>query len=266
LSLHETYAWKVVLDYLDRFGDFSTVSKDMSIQESVLLRESDLVLAPSRSLFEEIRGISRNCLLIPNSGDFEHFYPKGKRLKPLLQHLKRPILGYYGAISDWFDSEMVGWLAASHPEWNFVLIGSTYGADLRPFDGLENIHLLGEKRYQDLPAYLNQFDVCIIPFKKTPLTEVTNPAKLYEFLSAGKPVVATQLEELTYYRDYVELANTEDEWLRAVNRALGEEKTETLFEKRTAFARQNTWTMRGIELQRAIAVLFTDKSLKSLDS
>jgi glycosyltransferase involved in cell wall biosynthesis len=259
LSLRESFAWKIVLDYLDRFGDFSTVSKDMSAQETILLRESDLVLAPSRTLFEEIKGVSRNCLLIPNSGDFEHFYTKGKSFKPLLRHLKRPILGYYGAISDWFDSELVGWLAASHPEWNFVLIGSTYGADLRPFDGLDNIHLLGEKKYQDLPAYLNQFDICIIPFKKTPLTEVTNPVKLYEFLSAGKPVVATCLKELMHYKDYVDLASTEEEWLWAVNRALSEAKTEMLFEKRTAFARQNTWVMRGSQLHAAITALFENE-------
>ena len=88
---------------------------------------------------------------------------------------------------------------------------------------------------------------------------MTNPVKLYEFLSAGKPVVATRLKELMHYKDYVELASTEEEWLWAVNRALSEAKTETLFEKRTAFARENTWTMRGNQLHTALTALFKNE-------
>jgi hypothetical protein len=78
-------------------------------------------------------------------------------------------------------------------------------------------------------------------------------------LSAGKPVVATCLKELMHYKDYVDLASTEEEWLWAVNRALSEAKTEMLFEKRTAFARQNTWVMRGSQLHAAITALFENE-------
>src|SRR5205823_2010616 len=132
----------------------------------------------------------------------------------------RPIIGYYGAIADWFDAALVGVLARARPNWQFILIGSTFGCDLRPLNGQANLHLLGEKPYPALPAFLHAFDIAIIPFKKLPLTEATNPVKLFEYLSAGKRVVATDLAELRQYRDYVALATGPSEWLDALSDAM----------------------------------------------
>ena len=122
--------------------------------------------------------------------------------------------------------------------------------------------LLGEKPYELLPAYLHRFDCCIIPFKKVPLTEATNPVKLFEFLSAGKSVVATSLDELHYYRDYVRLASCLNEWLEAIELAL-QDNDPAERERRLRFARQNTWEDRILSIQDAIQRISQDEAFSS---
>src|SRR5207244_13576978 len=116
----------------------------------------------------------------------------------------------------------VGAIARARPESSVVLIGSTVGADLSPLEGVANVHLLGEQPYAALPGYLHAFDVCLIPFKQTPLTNATNPVKLFEYLTAGKPIVATDLAEIRQYSRYVRLVSSAEDWLPAVERALSD--------------------------------------------
>jgi glycosyltransferase involved in cell wall biosynthesis len=135
------------------------------------------------------------------------------------------------------------------------MIGSTLFADLKPVKNLSNVHLLGEKPYTEIPGYLSHFDVAIIPFKQTPLTHATNPVKMYEYLSAGKPIVATRLDEISHYDEYVRLAETRNEWEEAISESLAEERTEALLEKRFEFAKKNTWEKRAQVLEREIKKL-----------
>ena len=57
-----------------------------------------------------------------------------------------------------------------------------------------------------MPQYLYHFDACLIPFKVNSITEATDPVKMYEYLSAGKPVVSVALSELEPFREYLYLA------------------------------------------------------------
>jgi GT2 family glycosyltransferase len=125
---------------------------------------------------------------------------------------------------------------------------------------LKNVHLLEEKPYSVLPPYLHAFDVCIIPFKKTPLTEMTNPVKLFEFLSAGKAVVATDLMELRHYHHYVQLASTPAQWLLAIEKALHDHSPERVA-AHTEFARHNTWDERVAQIKQHIHSLFAKASI-----
>src|SRR5206468_2351160 len=155
--------------------------------------------------------LNSNCILIPNAVDFDHFRSAASEPPEDLKQLQKPVIGYYGAISEWFDVDLIYDLATSRPNWNFFLIGHTFGSNLNALHNLNNVHLTEEKPYTVLPDYLHAFDVCIIPFKKTPLTDATNPVKMFEFLSAGKPVVATDLAELRNYSEIIQLATGKDE-------------------------------------------------------
>ncbi|MGB9661865.1 MAG: glycosyltransferase [Moorellaceae bacterium] len=260
--LREQFGWKVVYDCMDEHGGFSTNSPAMLTLEENLSSRSDLVLATSQKLLEKQKGYSSNCLLVPNACEFEHFSVSFKTLPHEIAPLSRPIIGYYGAISDWFDTELVAAMARLKPDWSFVLIGSTFGANLAPFTDLNNVYLLGEKPYQELPAYLHAFDACIIPFKRTPLTEATNPVKFYEYLCAGKPVVSVPLPEVALYEaeKLVYLASAPEEFVEKIERAFQENRAE-MVAARQRFAQQNTWDERFARIESAIQNLYPKASI-----
>lgn len=260
--LREEFGWKVVYDCMDEHGGFSTNSPEMLTLEENLSSGSDLVLATSQKLLEEQKLYSSNCLLVPNACEFEHFSVSFKTLPHEMASLSRPIIGYYGAISDWFDTELVAAMARLKPDWCFVLIGSTFGANLAPFTGLKNVHLLGEKPYRELPVYLHAFDACIIPFKRKPLTEATNPVKFYEYLSAGKPVISVPLPEVALYEaeKLVYLASTPEEFIEKIDLALQENRAE-MVAARQRFAQQNTWEERFARIEPAIQNLYPKASI-----
>jgi GT2 family glycosyltransferase len=254
-ELRRRLGWKVLYDCMDDHAGFfeegklaSGVRDRLMANEDRLIRESDGVLATSLLLHKRIQGISPHELLLPNAADFEHFNRRPDTFPQSFEHMGRPVVGYYGAISAWFDVEMVETAAKERPSWTFVLVGSTFGADVSRLEALPNVLLLGEQPYADIPGYLHQFDVAMIPFKLVPLTEATNPVKFYEYLSAGKPVVSVPLPELAPYTDHYYEARTGLELVEQVQFACTEEPPD-LTQKRIEFAKENTWESRFEQLQ-----------------
>lgn len=257
LELQKTFGWKIIYDSLDHLGGFSNITPHMLEPEAELIQKSDLILTTSHLLYNEKVRMNTNCILVPNAADFDHFNYSPEILPEDLAAIGKPIVGYYGAIADWFDTQLLADLASARPNWNFVLIGRVENTDISSLQQAHNVLLLGEKPYALLPGYLQYFDACIIPFKKLQLTEATNPVKLFEYLSAGKSVVATDLDELRYYQEYVRLASSVEEWLEAIELALGD-YLPAIVEQRVRFARQNTWQERMLVIEDAIQRLDRD--------
>jgi len=249
--LKETYGWKIVFDCLDEYSGFSNIGDRIAMAEKALIEKSDLVVTTSSYLFKK-KGNNKNSMLSPNAGDYDHF----SELPPndLLKNITRPVIGYYGAISDWFDCELIEYLATMRKDWSIVLIGGTYGADVSRIERLGNVHLLGEKPYGELPAYLYWFDVCLIPFKLSPLIEATHPVKFYEYLASGKSVVTTRIPELLPYADLCYIAEDRADFLSKVEAALNERPE--LKSKRKDFAKGNTWDDRYLSLAVRIESLY----------
>lgn len=248
-AIRDRWGWKIIYDCMDEHSGFSTNTPAMLRQEEDLIKSSDLVIATSQLLHSKVSRLARRTLLLPNATDFDHFSQPGS--SRMLPALNSPIIGYYGAISDWFDVEMVRTAAATRPDWQFVLIGSTYGANVKPLTRLPNVHLLGEQPYHSLPGYLDRFDVACIPFLITPLTEATNPVKFYEYLSAGKPVVSVELPELEPYRDYFYPVQNREDFVPQIEAALQEDSSE-MVHRRIEFARHQTWERRYQALDQAV--------------
>lgn len=252
IAAKERWGWKIVYDCMDDHAGFTTNNATMLQHEETLVAQSDLVVTTSRKLYDKLAPVSRRILALPNATDFDHFRQPGP-LRPLSK-LKGPIIGYYGAVSDWFDVEMVCTAAEARPDWQFVLVGDTFGANVSSIKRLANVHLPGEQPYAAIPSYLHQFDVAIIPFLLTPLTESTNPVKFYEYLSAGKPVVAVGLRELEPYRDYFYAVRSHEEFVTQIETALREDSPEKI-QGRMDFARQHTWLDRYKALSAGIGQL-----------
>lgn len=259
-QLRDQLGWKVVYDCMDHHAGFGNVHARMVDSEDALIKQSDVVLVTSHALQERISVAREDVELVANAADFEHFR-FGPPVRPSdLPPPGEPVIGYYGAISEWFDADLVEELARARPNWHFVLIGHTTGGSVAMLRRMPNVHFLGERLYGLLPGYLHAFDVCIIPFKKTPLTDATNPVKLFEYLSAGKSVVTSDLDELRHYCKHIHIATTPSEWLQAIETSLANTDP-AVAEERIAFARQNSWDNRIDTVAARLSPLFKRASI-----
>jgi len=239
----------VIFDCLDHLAGFTGVAPRVVELEETLIKEADGVIVTSDFL-GEIVGRTRSFDTIRNGVDLKYFSrPPDAVWRPD----GRPVIGYYGAIADWFDIDLIVWCARRHPKWNFVLIGASDGCDIAEAASLPNVTFLGEKPYGELTHYLYAFDVCLIPFKVVDLTRATNPVKVYEYLCAGKPVVATDLPELRRLpQGMVEVTQTPAEFDKAIVACL-RQKDPALARRRQLWTGRHSWDVRARKLAGMIA-------------
>ena len=134
---------------------------------------------------------------IPNAADVEHFKKSmhlDTMIPPELENIPKPIIGFIGSIDHWMDWEVVESVALAHPDWSIVVIGPNSHPNRDDFPKMKNVHLLGKKKYSELPAYIKGFDIGFLPFKKIPYIESSDPIILYDFLASGKCVVTTNFQ------------------------------------------------------------------------
>jgi glycosyltransferase involved in cell wall biosynthesis len=206
-AARKEFSWPITYDCMDYHAGFSTNRPTMLEEERHLVACADCVIVSSPFLEREVGGRAKNMLLVRNGCDYDHFARVGTHSVEDV-----PTIGYYGAIADWFDTDLVLELARKRPDWRFLLVGSTFSADLGKLKMYGNISLVGEQPYAELPHWIEKMDVLILPFKRSALTEATNPVKAYEILAAGKPLVSVPIEEMVGLHGLVELASNADEF------------------------------------------------------
>ena len=247
----------VVYDCMDHHAGFSSNSPKMIQEEERLLKFADLVVTSSARL-SEIVGQSAENMLIRNAAEIERF---GKAPEQLAYPSERPVVGYLGAIADWFDMDLIISAAQLFPDWDFVLVGDTAFCDSSKAKKISNIKLIGEVPYADAASWVHSFDVALIPFKLTELTLCTSPVKVYEYLAAGKPVVATALPELQFMGNWVQVAKNADQFMQHLEAAMMESSDQKRAALRAEWARQHDWTARVDQLENAIEAAFPKVSV-----
>ncbi len=262
---------------MDDHGGFSTNSAAMLQAEHRTIAAADLVVVTSDVLHEKIKPEAGRTALVRNGCDYEHFasvsslrlgegpgvragsrrphpspLPKGEGMAS-----RRPTIGFYGAIAEWFDADLVADLAELRPNWKFELVGSTYTGDVSRLARLPNVAFLGEKPYAKLPRLVARWQCCIIPFRRIPLTEATNPVKAYEMLAAGKPLVAVDLPELRPMarEGLLSLADDARGFAEAIESAVAADSQDQR-DRRRRFAAANRWQDRYEAFDGAVRELF----------
>ncbi len=248
IELARRRGYGLVYDCLDDHAGFGNLGAEVVRQEGALVRASELVIASSHALARRLEPLARRVVLIPNGCDDAHF--AAAEPHPRLRDLPRPRLGYFGAIADWFDCDLVAAAARAYPHGSVVLIGAAGAAEQQALQGLPNLHLLGECDYAVLPSHLAAFDVALIPFRRTPLTLATHPVKLFEYLAAGKPVASVRLPEIECYEDVVHFGDSPAAFAAAVGEALAAPAAEA--GRRQEVARRNRWDARAEALDVAL--------------
>lgn len=244
LYLRQKYGFKIVTDYMDDYTGFLGTAESFLKRNCIeLLEKSDLVITSSQFLndiaiqYADISKVS----VIRNGAEVSLF----KTALEFDNKKKNKVIGYYGAVAHWFAWEKVCYLAKELPDCDIVIIGEVteYKEKLRKY---KNIKMLGEMCYKELPKHLSYFDVCLIPFDtSTDLIKATNPVKFYEYLSAGKKIVATEIPELMPYRDkYVYMSNDDEKFLAYVKLCLEKSDCLNSSDECIRFAMQNDWRER----------------------
>lgn len=240
----------VTYDCMDHHAGFENNEEGMLEKEKQLLKSSDLVITSAARL-SEIISKDRENTIIRNAADVEYF---SKVNNADVYQKTKPIVGYYGAIAEWFDLDLLIKTAQRLPDYEFLMIGAVT-CDISKAKSISNIKFIGEVKYTELTAYLKYFDVCLIPFKLIELTLCTNPVKVYEYLAAGKPVITTAMPELIEIQDYVHVAHNSDDFVGLIEKGMNEKDDEELASMRRSWAKTQDWKSRARDLETYLVKL-----------
>jgi len=229
--------------------------------EAALIRKSDLAVANSVYLAGYLKKFNPHAYYVGQGCDVSAFDLKLIKTVPDdIQRINHPIIGYIGALFTLrLDMEIIAYLAKQRPDWSIVLVGPEDEAfKASELHRLKNVHFLGSKTPDELPMYLATFDVAINPQILNEVTIGNYPRKIDEYLSMGKPVVATRTEAMKVFETFTYLANSKEEYLSLVERAL-KENTPELAKAREEFARSHTWEANVNEIYKAIELVKKDQ-------
>lgn len=249
--LRHGYAVSHILDYLDDWDGFEdTATPELVHETHEMFSISDCVIASSQYLADKAAAHSKNEVLVRNGTEFAHFNRVANYVR---KNGERQKIGYYGAIAHWFDAGKIKALAEALPDVEIELIGEV-STDVSCIKKFANVKLLGEKPYCELPVLIQDWSVCLIPFDtSTSLIKATNPVKFYEYLSAGKKVVATEIPEISDFAGrYVLLANDDAVFVSHVKACLADRDGLLPPAERMDFARKNDWQCRLEAIDAAV--------------
>lgn len=185
-------------------------------------RRADLVFIASDTLLDHKLTLNPETRVSPHGVDVEHFgraQAAGTDVPADTAHLRGPVVGYFGLIEKFTDLDLIKYLAEQRPQWTFLMIGRVAVPETE-VPQLPNVHLVGKRPYEQLPAYGKQFDVSIIPFRTGAWSYHANPLKLREYLAMGKPVVAVSTPQIDKYADVVGVAHSREEFLAKLDAAM----------------------------------------------
>lgn len=244
--------------------------KHGKVSEKILIKKSDVVVCTSQQLYKEKKLQHPNTYFVPNAADIRHSSlaaDPGLQVDESLKDFKKPVIGYFGNIENRIDFDLIRKVAAENPDFTFVFAGPVV-KHLVPdfFFKIPNLHFIGRIPFENMPKVLKGFDVAIIPFKKNESSGTVFPLKLFEYLGAGKPVVATDfnLDLKTFTNDLVAYCSDACAFSQALRTAITQ-NSEDHRVKRMGLAEQHTWEKR-VEAFSAIIEEHFNKATATLPS
>jgi glycosyltransferase involved in cell wall biosynthesis len=253
----------ICYDYMDPV-EVSSLSDRYPVHDEhkKLLGKSDIIFVTAENLREDALSIAdeKDVLTVSNGTDAE-FFEKNKNSYEITDYTKtdKKRVGYVGAYH-MVDMDLIYAAAQELTEVDFLLVGPLDRQNQRrSHQKPENVFILGTKTYKQLPAYVQIFDVALIPFKRSVIVDAIDPVKLYEYFSLGKPVVATGLRELKKFDDgqLLRVAETQDEFVNGINAFLKYD-AKAWQASRRQIARQNSWLSKATIMIRSIESRIAD--------
>ena len=265
----------MIFDVSDDFVAFSHAGDDAARDRTrrrceELVRRSDLVLAVNDRIAERYKRLNSHTYAVPNGCHYERFqpcadpdFPRSREIQRFVQRY-RAVIGYYGwMVSHRINLALLATLLPQHPEWGFVFIGPADRDVAERLRALPNVFLRGPVPQEELPSYVCGFDVCMLPHQVNVHTEGNDPLKLYEYLAAGKPVVASPVAGVSQFGGLVRVASTAEEFTEAIRDALRSDNEGSRI-CRQRVAQHHSWTARAALVESLLSRVVTARGPAAL--
>jgi O-antigen biosynthesis protein len=237
-ELHDKHGMPLIYDINN--SQFNTDEGNTLVHPNhlSLLEISHLNITSSKLFQDRFKTSTLKLSLIESGTDFELF--NNPKSKSPLYHYKGSRIGYIGDLNEQIDIELLIKISTQFPDSHIFLIGGTIGFKSDQLSNLTNIYLLGEVSYNEIPSYLNDLDVCLLPLTTDQQFQTINTGKLFEYFSTGNPVVTTDLIELQPYSEQCFISKNHNEFLDNINAALKQKNNEGK-ENRIKIAKDYDW-------------------------
>ena len=219
----------IVYDSMDELSAFLHAPRELLEREEQLFHAADVVFTGGPSLYRAKKDRHHNVHCFPSSVDVKHFAKARSTMieAPQQVSIPHPRFGFFGVIDERLDVPLLRALAEAHPEWQIVMVGPVVKIDQSVLPDNPNIHYLGQRKYDELPAFLSGWDVCLLPFARNDATRFISPTKTLEYMAAEKPIVSTPITDVAEpYKEIVYLGATPQEFIAACERAIGSGENE----------------------------------------
>jgi glycosyltransferase involved in cell wall biosynthesis len=245
----------IVYDCMDELANFRFAPPDIAEREKWLISKADIVFTGGHHLYRSKSRLHHNVHFFGCGVDVDHY---GKAMLDKTEppwevaSLPRPVLGYVGVIDERLDYELLRRVGDAFPSGSVVMVGPLAKVDEQALPKSLNIHWLGKRPYEDLPALVKSFDVCLMPFAMNEATQYINPTKTLEYMSAGKPIVSTAVPDVVRnFTPIVDVAYSHDEFIDALSRAY-QQPDEDRIARGIDLANESSWESIVTSMRRHI--------------
>ncbi len=242
-----------VVDEYSGYGHPSKSKRDGDDPDELrMLASVDTVIVVTQSLYDSKSPHNPNTHIVANAVNFEAYADTSLERPEDMAGIDAPVIGYSGLVAARLDLAMLTAVATTRPEWSFVFVGTVNDkyceAEMRQLGELPNVHLLGTKDIDDVPRYVRQFDVCVIPYVLNLRAQHASPLKLYEYAAASKPIVSTEFTAARAFEGEVRFANSTEDFLAQCEAALQLDEASSEIAGNRRIASENTWDHRVEQL------------------
>jgi protoporphyrinogen oxidase len=258
--LQSVAASAVVYDCMDELSAFDFAPAQLHAMEAALLKVADVVLTGGPSLYQAKRTLHPNVHCFPSAVDVKHFAPEHSdtpdseealEAQRLQRAISKPRLGFFGVIDERMDLALIRALAHAEPDWQIVMVGPVVKIDAARLPQQANIHWLGQQPYAALPALVQGWDVCLLPFALNASTRFISPTKTLEYMAAEKPVVSTAVRDVVdLYGDQVRIGRSADDFIAQCRAALHEDTAQR--------------SLRIAKMRAAVAITSWDRTAEAI--
>jgi len=242
LLIYHCYDQIEAADWLQRHG---------AVHEKKFMEMADAVIVTSLGLYESKKQFNKQCFIVKNAANIDLF---SKAFKNNTNYTNTTV-GYIGSIDNRLDYELLEYLISNMQDTNFVFVGRVVSIkEVGMLSKYKNVTFHGAREVQDLPGFLENFSVGIIPFVKNQFTKGIYPLKINEYLATGLPVVTTNFSHLEDFENIISVANSKEEFRSKIVYELAHDNEKKRFTRFEA-AKLNSWEERVEEISEIIKKL-----------